>query len=136
MKTPSFEVQFITRLRDHVAGKYPELSFSLPRSVQQPNIVVANARTGNVLWIQVAGGGSANPVPAATIAVLVEMNTAMKDQHDHSRHSELWLVSSAKVLPPWTDILAQEHIHVISSDSVDTALGQLDRRLRALASGD
>lgn len=136
MKSSSFEAQFITRLSDHVASKYPELSFSVPRAARQPNIVIANSRTGNVLWIQVAGGGSGNPVPAATIAVLVEMNAAMKDQHGHLRRSELWLVSSAKVLPPWTDILGQEHIHVISCDSADGALSQLDRRLRALASGD
>ena len=136
MKSSSFEAQFITRLSDHVASKYPELSFSVPRAARHPNIVVANRRTDNVLWIQVAGGGSGNPVPAATIAVLVEMNAAMKDLHGHSSHSELWLISSAKVLPPWTDILAQEHIYVISCEAVDGALSQFDRRLRALASGD
>lgn len=136
MKTPNFEVQFITRLRDHIVSKYPGLSFSVSRTSHQPNIVISNAHTGDMLGIQVAGGAGSTPVPAATISVLVEMNDAMKAQQGHQRPMEIWLVSSGRVLPPWTNILEQEHIRVISAPSVEEALNKLDRRLHALAAGD
>jgi len=136
MNTPNFEVQFITRLRDHIVSKYPELSFSVSRTPQQPDVVIENTRTGTALGVEVKGGNSANPVPPATIAVLIELSAAMKDRYPHSRRIELWVVSTGKVLPPWADILANEQIRVINADSVDDALGKLDSRLRALAAGD
>ena len=136
MKTPNFEVQFITRLRDHIVSKYPGLSLSVSRTSHQPNIVISNAHTGDMLGIHVAGGAGSTPVPAATISVLVEMNDAIKAQQAHQRPMEIWLVSSGRVLPPWTNILEQEHIRVISAPSVEEALNKLDRRLHALAAGD
>lgn len=136
MNTPNFEVQFITRLRDHIVSKYPGLSFSVSRTPQQPDIVIENKSTGNALGVEVKGGNSDSPAPPATIAVLIELGAAMKERHGHSRQLDLWVVSTGKVLPPWADILANEQIRVINADSVDDALNQLDRRLRALAAGD
>lgn len=138
MKTFNFEVQLIKQLDEQLAEHYPGLVLVVPRpnwgnGGATPDLVIENIRTGDKLAIEVKGGSTFNSVPSASISSLIAMKSFGKMQGEKGDTS-VWLVTSAFVPDPLKQSLAAENIHVVQSQSVEEALGELELPLSKLAS--